>query len=116
MPVRTRDQVGRSGTAVLRALAAAVSQASRMLAGDAAATPLLAMRAVDRQMADLRLAVLPLTVGTACGCAGPQAERPVQALFDCIYWTRMLAVGSPAMQDAAACLPAPRAIAQRLTP
>ena len=111
-PVRTRDQVGRSGTAVLRAMADAIGHASRMLTGDATATPLLAMRAVDRQMADLRLALLPLTVGRL-PLRRAAAERPTQALSDCVYWTRMLAVTATTPDSAAAARA--ETIAQRVT-
>ncbi len=44
MPVRTRDQVGLSGAAVLKALAGAIGACRIVLAGDATAAPLAAMR------------------------------------------------------------------------
>ena len=69
VPVRTREQVGRSGAGVLRALAQVVGTCRRVLAGEADAAPVPAMRAVDRQVADLRLALLPL-VATACQASG----------------------------------------------
>jgi uncharacterized membrane protein YccC len=103
MPMRTRDQVGLSGAAVLKALAAAIGACRLVLAGDAAVAPLTAMRAVDRQMADLRLAILPLTVGRS-SLRRTAAERPVQALTDCVYWTRVLAVNATGPDPAAAAL------------
>jgi uncharacterized membrane protein YccC len=93
MPLRTRDQVARSGAAVLKALAEAIGACRRVLAGEPGAFPLAAMRAVDRQMADLRLAILPLTVGRSV-LRRSEAERPVEALTDCVYWTRVLAVNA----------------------
>ena len=63
LPLRTRDQVQRSGTGVLTALAKAVATCRDALAGQPGANPVPAMRAVDRQVADLRLAMLPLIAG-----------------------------------------------------
>lgn len=91
LPVRTRDQVARSGTAVLAALAEVILQCRRALDGDPAAAPLPAMRAVDRQIADLRLALLPLTVGRLA-FQRSEAERPLEAVLDCAYWARILAL------------------------
>ena len=93
LPVRTRDQVNRSGTAVLHSLALAVRASRRRLEGDADARPLEAMRRVDRQIADLRLALLPLTVGRSL-LRRDRAERPLPALLGCAYWARMLAAAS----------------------
>jgi uncharacterized membrane protein YccC len=103
MPLRTRDQVGRSGAAVLKALAAAIGACRLVLAGESSVSPLAAMRAVDRQMADLRLAILPLTVGRS-SLRRVAAERPVQALTECVYWTRVLAVNATGPDPEAAAL------------
>jgi uncharacterized membrane protein YccC len=103
MPLRTRDQVARSGAAELAALAEAIGACRRVLAGDTGASPLAAMRAVDRQMADLRLAILPLTVGRSV-LRRAAAERPVEALMDCVYWTRVLAVNAAGPDPEAAAL------------
>jgi uncharacterized membrane protein YccC len=102
LPVRTRDQVRQSGAGVLRALAEAVTASRRVLAGEPGASPVPAMRAVDRQVADLRLALLPLTVGRFMLRRSP-VDRPVPALLDCVHWARMLTVAAKAPDaDAAA--------------
>lgn len=112
LPVRTRDQVGRSGNAVLTALAEVILQCRLALDGDPAAAPLPAMRAVDRQVADLRLALLPLTVGRLA-LRRTEAERPLEAVLDCAYWARVLAL-QPNGPDREASAMAGR-ILQRLT-
>ena len=101
LPLRTRDQVKQSGTGVLRALAAALGVCRRALAGEAGALPVPAMRAVDRQVADLRLALLPLIAGRFM-LRRTESERPVPALLDCVHWARMLAVACLAPDPAAA--------------
>jgi hypothetical protein len=101
LPVKTRDQVSQSGTAVLKALADAVGACRRTLAGEAGVQPVPAMRAVDRQVADLRLALLPLTVGRFL-LRRSEAERPVPALLECVHWARRLAVAATQPDPAAA--------------
>jgi uncharacterized membrane protein YccC len=107
LPVRTREQVSQSGTAALRALVDAVASCRRALAGEGfsdaspATTPLAAMRALDRQVADLRLAMLPLIVGRL-PLRRTEIERPVGVLLDCVHWTRMLAVAATGPDAAAA--------------
>ena len=91
LPVRTRDQVQRSGSGVLTALAKAVATCRDALAGQPGANPVPAMRAVDRQVADLRLAMLPLIAGRFM-IRRTDIERPVPALLDCVHWARVLAV------------------------
>ena len=54
------------------------------------------MRRVDRQVADLRLALAPLTAGRCCRRSA--LERPVPALLDCVHWTRVLAAASHGFQ------------------
>jgi hypothetical protein len=96
LPARTRDQVMRSGRAVLEALGAAVRASRQALAGVAASpavSPMEAMRRVDRQVADLRLALAPLTVGRSLLRRSP-LERPIPALLDCVHWARVLAAAS----------------------
>jgi uncharacterized membrane protein YccC len=92
-PLRTRDQVGQSGKAVLRVLADALSVCREALAGNPGALPVPAMRAVDRQVADLRMALLPLTAGRFM-LRRSEPERAVPALLDCVHWARMLAVAA----------------------
>ncbi len=101
LPARTRDQVQRSGIGVLRALALAVGTCRDLLAGIPGADPVPAMRAVDRQVADLRLALLPLVAGRFM-LRRTALERPVPALLDCVHWSRVLAVASIAPDAAAA--------------
>ncbi len=101
LPVRTRDQVGQSGAALLKALAEAVGACRRAFAGEPGAQPVPAMRAVDRQMADLRLALLPLTVGRFV-IRRAAIERPASALLECVHWARRLAVTARAPDPAAA--------------
>ena len=101
LPVRTRDQVRTSGAAVLVALADAVGACRRALAGEGGAPPVPAMRAVDRQVADLRLALLPLTVGRLL-LRRADVKRPVPALLECVHWARRLAVAATAADPASA--------------
>ncbi len=101
LPVRTRDQVQRSGTGVLTALAKAVGTCRDALAGEPGANPVPAMRAVDRQVADLRLATLPLIAGRFM-LRQTDLERPVPALLDCVHWVRVLAVSVTAPDPEAA--------------
>jgi uncharacterized membrane protein YgaE (UPF0421/DUF939 family) len=93
LPARTRDQVRRSGAAVLTALAEAMRCSRHHLAGTPAGSPLEAMRQVDRQVADLRLALLPLTAGRRLFQRGG-VERSVPALLACVHWARVLAAAS----------------------
>ena len=103
LPIRTGDQVLRSGQNVLESLIAAVQSIRHALAGRADAVPLEAMRRVDRQMADLRLALAPLTAGRLLLRRGA-LEGAAPALLECVHWTRVLAAstsqagaGRPAM-------------------
>ncbi len=91
LPVRTRVQVTQSGHAVLACVAEVVRTSRLAAAGDPNAAPLTAMRKLDRQVADLRLALLPLTVGRTL-LRRSALERPVPALLDCVHWARVLAV------------------------
>jgi uncharacterized membrane protein YccC len=96
LPTPTRDQVIRSGRGVLAALVGAVRASRQALAGGEFATPpMQAMRLVDRQVADLRLALAPLTAGRVL-LRRSALERPVPALLDCVHWTRALAAASQA--------------------
>ncbi len=93
LPLRTQDRVAQSGTAVLRALADSVGVCRRALAGETDALPVPALRAVDRQVADLRLALIPLTAGRFM-LRRFEHERPVPALLTCVHWARALAVAA----------------------
>jgi uncharacterized membrane protein YccC len=93
LPIRTREQVLRSGRGVLNALAAAVRASREALSGKSEASPMQAMRLVDRQMADLRLAMAPLTAARFL-LRRSALERPMPALLDCVHWARVLAAAS----------------------
>ncbi len=112
LPLRTRDQVARSGSAVLRALAEVVGACRAVLAGEQGAASIVALRKVDRQLADLRLALLPLTVGRLA-LRRVEVERPIPALLECVHWTRLLAIAAAEPDPAAAARAG--AIEQRLT-
>jgi len=105
LPTPTREQVIRSGRGVLAALVEAVRSCRLALSqpgsGEGGARPMQAMRLVDRQVADLRLALAPLNAGRLL-VRRTALERPVPALLDCVHWTRVLAAASQGA-DAAAC-------------
>jgi uncharacterized membrane protein YccC len=92
-PTRTRDLVMRSGRGALACLVEAIRASRLALQGTPGASPMEAMRRVDRQVADLRLALAPLTAGRAL-LRRSALERPVPALLDCVHWTRVLAAAS----------------------
>lgn len=93
LPTRTRDQVLRSGRGVLAALVEAVRASRHVLSGQTGASPVAMMRKVDRQVADLRLALAPLTAGRTL-LRRTALERPVPALLDCVRWARVFAAES----------------------
>lgn len=95
LPVRTRDQVLRSGHAVLASLRDAVRSSREALSGVPGALPMQAMRQVDRQVADLRLALAPLTARRLL--LRRDTERPVPALLDCVHWARVVVAASQGM-------------------
>ena len=101
LPLRTRDQVARSGSAVLRALADVVGACRAVLAGEPGTATIAALRTVDRQLADLRLALLPLTVGRLA-LRRMEMERPIPALMECVHWARLLAIAAAEPDPAAA--------------
>ena len=110
LPDSTTQRVRLAGQAVLLALADAL----RATAGppDPARSPTAAIRQVDRMLADLRLALAPLTA-TRSLFRRPAVERPVSALLDCVHWTRVIATEGAAQADAAA-TPALERLAARL--
>ncbi len=97
-PAHTRHQVAASGQAVLTALAGAVRASRHALLGVPDMPPTEAMRGLDRQVADLRLAQAPLVAGRAL-LRRTRLDRPVMVLLDCVHGARVLAV---AVQDRAA--------------
>jgi len=78
---------------VLASLAAAVRASRNALLGVPDMLPTEAMRGVDRQVADLRLALAPLVAGRALLRRTP-LDRPVPALLDCVHWARVLAAAA----------------------
>ena len=98
-PDSTSKRVRAAGQVVLSALAVALRTSARARAGDAAATPTVAMRQVDRLLADLRLALAPLAA-TRAFISRPAIDRPVSALLDCVHWTRVIATESQSGHDA----------------
>ncbi len=97
-PAHTRHQIAASGRAVLAAMAGAVRASRHALLGVPDVPPTEAMRGVDRQVADLRLAQAPLVAGRAL-LRRTRLDRPVPVLLDCVHGVRVLAV---AVQDRAA--------------
>ena len=97
-PIRTRDQVIRSGRNVLEALVKAVAASKLELSGATDASPTAAMRQVDRQVGDLRLALAPLTAGRF-KWRYSSLERPFPALFDCVHTARVLAAVSRSLPE-----------------
>ena len=98
-PVRTRALVTNSGRTVLAGLAEVV-RCSREAQGGGGASPLEALRRLDRQVADLRLALVPLAAGRSLLRRAP-LERPVPALLECVHWARVLALASATQADGA---------------
>ena len=99
LPDPTRVQIRRSGQSVLAALAAAMRASAQTLQGDQSAAPTIAMRQVDRSVADLKLALAPLTA-TRMIMRRPTIERPLSALLDCVNWARVVAAEAHALTDA----------------
>lgn len=89
MPVRTREQVRRSGRLVLGRLADAVRASREAMEGSSGLSPTEAMRRADRQIGDLRLALAPI-VARRNLLRRNDLERPIPALRDCVHWTRAL--------------------------
>ena len=58
------------------------------------------MRQVDRSVADLKLALAPLTA-TRMIMRRPTIERPLSALLDCVNWARVVAAEAHTLADAA---------------
>ncbi len=89
LPDSTSVRVRKAGCAVMIELATALHASARALGGDPGAAPAASMRQVDRMVADLRLALAPMTA-TRAFMRRPALERPVSALLDCVHWTRVV--------------------------
>ena len=100
LPDSTHAQVRRSGQSVFAALAAVLNATARAFDGDPEAVPTVTMRQVDRAVADLKLALAPLTA-TRLLIRRPALERPVSALLDCVHWARIVAAEAYAPHDPA---------------
>jgi uncharacterized membrane protein YccC len=99
MPARTRDQVMASGRNVLLALADALKATRQVVTKPGEGpSPDVAMRKVDRQVADLRLSLAPL-VATRRLFRRNALERPVPILLDCVHSTRLLVAASRQPSD-----------------
>ena len=100
LPDSTYAQVRRSGQSVFAALAAVLNASALALDGTATTPPTVLMRQVDRTVADLKLALAPLTA-TRTFIRRPSLERPVSALLDCVHWARIVAGEADAPHDPA---------------
>jgi uncharacterized membrane protein YccC len=89
-PKPTHAQVRLSGHAVLRSLHDVVQASVAATEGGANLAPIEAVRRLDRQIADLRLALVPLTAGRFI-MRRARADRPVTALLACAEAARVLA-------------------------
>jgi uncharacterized membrane protein YccC len=106
-PTRTRHQVHLSGLQVLRSLREVVQTSLAAMEGGSRLAPIEAVRRLDRQIADLRLALLPLTTGRFI-MRRARVDRPLTAVLGCAEAARVLAAA--AARSAGACdLPALRA-------
>jgi uncharacterized membrane protein YccC len=89
-PKPTHAQVRLSGHAVLRSLRDVVQASVAATEGGANLAPIEAVRRLDRQIADLRLALVPLTAGRFI-MRRARVDRPVTALLACAGSARVLA-------------------------
>jgi uncharacterized membrane protein YccC len=92
LPIPTHRQVRLSGIAVLRSLRGVVT-ASIAEPHDGGLASIAAVRRLDRQIADLRLVLVPLTAGRLV-LRRARAERPMTALLACAEAARALAAAS----------------------
>ncbi|HEY0181353.1 MAG TPA: FUSC family protein [Rhodopila sp.] len=97
-PIPTRHQVRLSGLAVLRSLREVVQASMAAVEGGTSLAPIEAVRRLDRQIGDLRLALVPLTAGRFV-MRRARVDRPVTALLACAEAARVLAA-SVAMSGA----------------
>jgi uncharacterized membrane protein YccC len=100
LPIRTRHQVSMSGNAVLRAMQDVVRLSRQSLAGGGEVPLVEAVRRLDRQIADLRRSLKPLTMGRTLVRRG-RSGRSVTAILACAEYARQLAAASrlPAQGD-----------------
>jgi uncharacterized membrane protein YccC len=89
-PIPTHRQVRLSGLQVLRSLRTVVQTSVAAIEGGARLAPIEAVRLLDRQMADLRLALVPVVAGRFI-MRRARADRPLTALLACAEAARALA-------------------------
>jgi uncharacterized membrane protein YccC len=89
-PTPTSHQVRLSGLAVLRSLRDVVQASMASLDGGPPLAPIEAVRRLDRQMGDLRLALVPVAAGRFI-MRRARVDRPVTALLACAEAARVLA-------------------------
>jgi len=92
-PKPTHHQVRLSGLQVLRSLRDVVQASLAAMEGAARGAPIEAVRRLDRQIGDLRLALVPVAAGRFIMRRG-RVERPVTALLACAEAARMLAAST----------------------
>jgi uncharacterized membrane protein YccC len=92
-PKPTHRQVRLSGLQVLQSLRDVVQASLAAMEGDACGAPIEAVRRLDRQIADLRLALVPVAAGRFIMRRG-RVERPVTALLACAEAARVLAAST----------------------
>jgi Fusaric acid resistance protein-like len=99
LPTPIRHQVRLSGLQVLRSLRDVALTSLAALEGGSRLAPIEAMRRLDRQMGDLRLAFAPLSAGRFI-MRRARAERPLTALLACADAARAVAAAadSPAAE------------------
>jgi uncharacterized membrane protein YccC len=92
-PKPTHHQVRLSGLQVLRSLRDVVQASLAAMEGGARGAPIEAVRRLDRQIGDLRLALVPVAAGRFIMRRG-RVERPVTALLACAEAARLLAAST----------------------
>jgi uncharacterized membrane protein YccC len=105
-PTPTHHQVRLSGLQVLRSLRDVVQASLAAIEGGASLAPIEAVRRLDRQIADLRLALIPI-VAKRFIMRRARADRPLTALPACAQAARALAAATQQTEDSD--LPALRA-------
>jgi uncharacterized membrane protein YccC len=92
-PTPTQHQVRLSGLQVLQSLRNVVQASLAAIEGNTSLAPIEAVRRLDRQIADLRLALVPLTAGRFI-MRRARADRPITALLACAEAARALAAAA----------------------
>jgi hypothetical protein len=93
LPTPTRHQVRLSGLQVLRSLRAVAQSSLAAMEGGPRLAPIEAVRRLDRQIGDLRLAFVPLSAGRFI-MRRARTERPLTAMLACADAARALAAAA----------------------